>query len=376
MHQSNAVVLGEFAEQFNSSSGRQAPHLKLVKPKKGYGRVGTALRLGTALTLRAQKARPGQEKLSSAEMLYIAFGKRHNRPALADDFSISRVVVMRTCVVVAHTLLEIQLRLLRDLVDFASSKKPDIATACVMWDETAVFLAVYTVQGSKTHQQKSSWNVLCCRVHCALGWVKGTKLYREFVMPPIPLPTNSAHCMFNGLRSHPISKGVHDLLDKLLESAKVRAIFREADGHLGNEKLNAHLYNLERARFQAKCDAGDADAPIYNELVLCTNHQTHLVMMDVVQNSKRTEGTGGKLLDNMFCSVLWLRMGAHFQRLAHSIRDRVRDPTFFRWVQNPSSAQRREGQAYRLELASYLIDDLQHHARQMSPDENRGRLVL
>ena len=90
MHQSNAVVLGEFAEQFNSSSGRQAPHLKLVKPKKGYGRVGTALRLGTALTLRAQKARPGQEKLSSAEMLYIAFGKRHNRPALADDFSISR----------------------------------------------------------------------------------------------------------------------------------------------------------------------------------------------------------------------------------------------------------------------------------------------
>ncbi|CAE7895079.1 unnamed protein product [Symbiodinium necroappetens] len=271
---------------------------------------------------------------------------------------------------IERTVNTVQLRLLTEFLQWAKATKPDIATVSLMWDETSQTLALPAVHGSGAHQQRSSWQVLVARLHFCIGFVGGPgksnlKLYRECVLAPVPLPTNSSSAISSGLRNHPMNKEILRIVQELLDCSRLRFVLHEADAHLANEKLHFHHYNLEKQRAAGQ-------SPIFTEWVKCGNHQVHLVMCDAVEQCPKAADSGGRLLQNLFCASLWLRMGGHFLRLLASLAHLVQDEKFLRWVPNPTPQDRSWGRSFRQELCSYLQDNLRHHERQMAADPAQG----
>ena len=364
--EANGEALVKFADAHNALAASDAHQLrtfKLKKPKTGWA-ASVVLRLWERKKLR-------RNKLTPSEMIRIAFDKRHNRHALADMYKVSRQSIVRCLVLTSLTFMEVQLKLLTEFLEWAKAAKPDIATVSLMWDETSQTLALPAVHGSGAHQQRSSWQVLVARLHFCIGFIGGPgksnlKLYRECVLAPVPLPTNSSAAISSGLRSHPMNKQIMSIVEELLECSRLRFVLHEADAHLANEKLHYHQYHQHKQR-------AEGQRPIFAEWVKCGNHQVHLVMCDAVEQCPKAADSGGRLLQNLFCASLWLRMGGHFLRLLVSVQQLVQEETFLRWVPNPTPEDRARGHAFRQELCSYLQDNLRHHERQMAANPAQGR---
>ncbi len=213
-----------------------------------------------------------------------------------------------------------------------------------MYDETDESLCLAAVPGTLPQQQSSTWKVLVSRCHIAFGWCAGPKMYHEFLMPPIPLLSNSSAAIYHGLYLHPLLRPLMEMIDSMLKSARLRCMLREADGALGNEKLHYHLYAQEKAESET-----EDRPPIFTELFLCQNHQTNLVLVHAVDNCRVSPDAGGqKLLPNLYCSTLFLRMGGHFLRLLASVRHLV--DSLIDWRPTPRQATLDESAAYAKEL--------------------------
>lgn len=312
----------------------------------------------------------GARKMTAHQMCSIAFGTCQRRTYLAERYAVSKQTIRRTLAFTALTVLEIQLKQLQEFEHFASLKQPDFAVASLSWDETSQVLALEAMPANANasvlrHQTSSSWEVMVSKLHLAVGWVNGIKLYHEFIMPPIPLSSNSASSLYNGLFARPLLVPLLGRVDAILKASKLSTWIHETDGHLANEKLHCHLYHERLGPSDAGAH-GAASLPCLTEQVLCQNHQVQLALVATVDSLPKVEETGGRIIPNLFCATLFLRMGGHFVRLLCSVQHLVKDATFFRWVPQPSVDELQEGRRFSQELISFLVENLQHNSREMS----------
>ncbi|CAE7364228.1 unnamed protein product, partial [Symbiodinium necroappetens] len=108
------------------------------------------------------------------------------------------------------------------------------------------------------------------------------------------------------------------------------------------------------------------ELPLLADQVLCNNHQCNLIFTDAIQAAPRVEETGGRLIANLYAGCLFLRMAGHFLKLVGSLQVYIKDPSFFKWNQNPSASDLQRGRKFREELSSYLKANLCHNDRQMA----------
>ena len=358
----NAEVLSQFADEVNERVGHRGTKLIAVAVK---GRQSTALR--SAKALKQVSSGGKKHRLSATQMLEIAFDRRHNRLAAADAHGVSKRTVIRVLPFVAHTLWEAQLALLSNFRQFVFERRPDVAAAALMWDETSQNLSIDSVPGTKLSQQRSSPTVLVARLHFTVAYLGSSelKMYRELVLPPLALSTNAASSIHAALFRHPFTKPLLDLVHDIVMSAAIRGWMHEGDGHLANEKLHVFRYGCwkDEVKEGPRLPAG-APKSVLSELLLCQNHQINLTMVEAVRNTGKTDGKG--IIPNHYCATLFLRMADHFLRIAGAIRSFVETPENMVWNQNPTPEDLRRGRAFRQELTTYLQDNLRHHHQQMS----------
>ena len=358
----NAEAMREFAEDVNSMMGGRK-RCKLVAVKVAGQK---AARLCSSKGLKMVRGSSSRYALSVTDMLRVAFSKRYNRSAAADEHGVSSQTIQRVLPVAAHVLLEAQFRQLSNFKSFLVEKKPDVAAAALMWDETSQSLALDAVPGAEIHQQRSTWTVLVARLHFTVAFL-GTagvhlKMYKEFVFPPIPLASNSSSAIGAGLFLHPFAKPMLEMVQEILLASRIRCLVHEVDAHLANEKLHyARWKNFQ----DISREPVPPRMPVLIEKLHCFNHQTNLSLVEAVQNIPKVDETGGALIPNIYCGTLFMRMGGHFLRVAGSIRSVVEGDLLL-WRQNPSQADLQRGKAFREELSSYLVANLRHHDRQMA----------
>lgn len=232
-------------------------------------------------------SQPKKEKrLNANDTCAIAFGTCQRRTFLAERYDRSKQTIRRAFAFTGLTVLEIQLKLLQDLKNVALAKPPDFSAASLSWDETSQILSLESMdtKGGPVlrHQTSSSWEVMVCRLHLAIGWMNGVKLYREFVIPPLPLSSNSASSLKNALFNHPLTESVLQFVSEILEASKLSAWIHETDGHLANEKLHFELYHK---RLQESETRKPNSLPCLTEQVLCQNHQVQLTVVSAVDRS-------------------------------------------------------------------------------------------
>jgi hypothetical protein len=351
---SQAATIKQLTDSINIVKSARQPRLKLEKGRRAFG-----------WQMKLVDDTRDRYLLSWHEMLKVSFNQSCRRTTASEQFCISLRTVRRIRAITARSVMEIQAHLLDDFARFCEAKRPDFAVCTWMWDETSHRLSVNVVPDTLTQQHSSTWQVMVCRCHIAVGWTMGIKLYREFIMPPVPLASNSSNHVYHGLFNSPLMKPLHSIVDRILKSAEVSCIINEADGHLGNEKLHFHKYALENAK----------PKPCLMEFALCQNHQTNLVVCDAVSNSRSTPGTGGKLLQNLYCTTMFLKMGGHFTRLLISVHMLATEQNMVEWIGSPTPNQLAASRPYGEELAAYMIDNLKHNSRQMSSDVRPGSVA-
>lgn len=327
-------------------------------------------------------------RLSAQKICEIAFGKCQRRTFLAEKYEVSKQTIRRSLAFTALTVLEVQMKQLSEFKDFVDFRPPDFSAASLSWDETSHTLALDAMDAAGAqvlrHQTSSSWQVMVSKLQLATGWLGGIKLHHEFVLPPLPLSSNSSSSLHCALFNHPLTGPVMKLVGEILQASQWSAWIHETDGHLANEKLHYHLYRQRRPDFVQRplplpADAG-AGAQYFElsgltEQVLCQSHQTQLTLVSAVDSVPKCEVTGGKIVPNLFCATLFLRMGGHFVRLLNSVQLLVKEATFFHWDPQPSMEELWEGRRYSDELANYLIDNLRHNSREMSATQGGVALV-
>ena len=216
---SEVHLLRSSLEQHNEAKIGRAPELKVVQTRARF-----------QLCSEARKA-SRRRALNALDLCRIAFDKRRNRAADSDAYMVSKATVLRGLVLTCHTVLEQQLAMMRDFASWVVAHKPDAAAAGLCWDETSQILALgkKSVHGTELglQQQRSSWNVLVARLHFCVAFRNGPKIYREMVLPPVPLPSNSSAEIYLGLRKHPLSRGLIDYVQDILLAARHRIMLHE-----------------------------------------------------------------------------------------------------------------------------------------------------
>lgn len=244
--------------------------------------------------------------LSWQNMLSIAHGRTRCISAIADSFAISRQTVRRVTELVGATELEYQaLQLVRirsmlelEVLDFAGDREA--------WDETTETLCLDAIRDDNAPQQRSgSWSVCVCKI--LFFW--GTATYRQFfhcVVPPLPLPSNSAQNISSALMSHPLMQAIMDFRKFLISKVDNYVSIRESDAHAANDRYHAWKH-CQDAR-DADVAGGATPLTIHNH---CYNHQVNLVMVGLALQTT----TG--LVGNLYCAVRFLKMGGHYLRRSY-----------------------------------------------------------
>ena len=191
------------------------------------------------------------------------------------------------------------------ILDACEAGPPDFATCCWMWDETSERLQLSVLPGTSQEQSKSSWDVCVMAIRFSWGWRSGRVLTYEPIIPPVPILSNAAKHIYNGVLAHTVVSGVQTFKTKLLELAKGFAYEgRSCDGHLANGKLHAALLSESKTR----------GAYGVEDITLCGNHTNQLTAINVVT------ALGKTIINTYYCCALFLKMGGHFLRLVAAAR--------------------------------------------------------
>lgn len=375
-----------------SNSRRQSDHLrKQVEASRLHRRVqvrvvkaktksGLRSRSNYALQMQVRKkSMAGTDTATHGQKLMLTWASMSQmgadcsqmcRSALAASYGCSSQTCARMVGLVAHIGMERQLKQLSDLAALMMERPPMFAVSSLMWDETAQALSLRAIAGCTTTQGRSTWEVLVSKAYLTWSW--GERVYNiELIMPPVPLASNSADCILDGLRCHPLTRGLWEMRRKILDSATVAAVeVHECDGHPANERLSAHLRAVARQEAQ-----GHDRQPIACQRLNCGNHAANLVvchMLIIVNDSA--------LINNMFCCCKFIRMGGHFLRIVAAAQYLIRT-AFFVWTpfgrgnaaRAPSSSS-----AFREELAQYVENVHWNAERSMSQQMpgRRGRITF
>jgi hypothetical protein len=158
--------------------------------------------------------------------------------------------------------------------------------------------------------------------------------------------SNNADSVFAGLFKHPLTRPLHDAVQSLLDLAPIAGRFHETDGHPANDRLHYHLLGQEVQRAQAQ-----GCWPVLMEKFDCLNHQTNLVIVHLMNII-----VGVGLLNNLYSTVLFLRMGGHFVRVVGASHRLARLPQYFAWDQG-CAQDIADGEPFCQELASFMADN-------------------
>ena len=103
-------------------------------------------------------------------MCTIAFGTLRQRSSLAERFDVSRNTIRRVYCFSALTVLEVQLKQLRDLYDFTERNNPDVITALLQALAENGNSSLYPSALSRRSQSKSSFHVFLLPLCVAACW--------------------------------------------------------------------------------------------------------------------------------------------------------------------------------------------------------------
>ena len=112
-----------------------------------------------------------------------------------------------------------------------------------------------------------AWQVLVSSCRLCVSWAERPLLVVDVVRPVAPLPRNSAMHILAGLRHHPLVVEMEELVENILCSGRTRICVAEVDGAAANDKLHTQLGT----------SAVSADLAAAYEMILCGNHQDHLI---------------------------------------------------------------------------------------------------
>ena len=112
----------------------------------------------------------GKRRLSSQDMCTIAFGTSRQRSSLAERFDVSRNTIRRVSCFSALTVLEAQLKQLRDLCDFSERSNPDVRTALLQALAENGNSSLYPSALSRRSQSKPSFHVSLLPLCVAARW--------------------------------------------------------------------------------------------------------------------------------------------------------------------------------------------------------------
>lgn len=338
-------------------------NIKVGAQRTSSGRKSRVTAYGFEMALRVQK-RHGRAKfiLTWDAMSDLGFEKHTSRSTLARMYRISERTVGRNVIYVALVGMNAQLQNLKQLRAAFELTAPEWVICNLMWDETSERLSLNVVPGTSSAQQSSTWEVLVSRI--TLTWCFGGAIFHtEFIMPPVPLISNKAEHIFAGLFQHHFNKEIQELVRFVLQRASlIGTQIHETDGHPANDRLHFHLMNQET---QAARD--EFRMPVAQEQIHCTNHCTNLIIVHLVTVIVREN-----VLNNIYCFVMFLRMGGHFLRIVSSACHLIRTP-YFRWNES-SAADLEAGGPFCRELGDFIIENYRRdclEVRHQSPDQLR-----
>ena len=111
-------------------------------------------------------------RLTPNRICQIAFGQCQKRTFLAERYDASKQTIRRALAFTALTVLEVQVKQLKDLRDFAVANPPDFSSASLSWDETSQILSLDTMNTDMApvlrHQTASSWEVMVSKLQIDL----------------------------------------------------------------------------------------------------------------------------------------------------------------------------------------------------------------
>lgn len=334
--QQQAEKVSAFTESLNACNSLLNAALRAHKQR------GTHFGL-TLITRGVRSGRKGRQfVLAWGSMIKIAFMKSFSRACLAESLSCSSLTVRRVLELVAYIYMrwqDAQIKTLLALVS-AGNVSLDFAIVSLMWDETGQVVSLAASPGTSAGHQSSTWSTCIAKFSICYGWSGKIMMY-SLVCPPIPLLSTGAKHMYNALTQHPVTKPIWDLARALWRRARYSLLVHQGDGHLANEKLHFHRLQME-AQLAADSDRDH----VLSVFVRCCNHTTNLTLIATLQ------ATGLEVFTDMYATVMYLRMGGHFLRLAASVQSLVDDT--LDWERDPSDLALSLSRQFWSEMVDYL----------------------
>lgn len=131
---------------------------------------------------RGQRQRTS--RLSTEDMLSIAYGPLHKTAPCAAAHGVSPPWVRLMRVVVASAYLQCQAALLGRLVEVSRSRPPLIFLCRIKFDETQQNITTQTVANIIAEQQRGPQHVMVSRMLFRVCWQGAPTLSFELVLPP------------------------------------------------------------------------------------------------------------------------------------------------------------------------------------------------
>jgi len=271
-------------------------------------RLQATLAKGGKLVLRGLN-KASSRAISHRAACSIAFHSITRRGDLARIYRVAPVTVTRLRCVVAHITWRCDAALHAGISVVFGRQAPLVFVSGTYCDATKEKLQM-SMHNSTTSSQKlllpsvtkSSWNVLVSSQRFA--WCFDNERQHEwyqtdFVRPNVPIASDAAECLLDGLYHLPATASFKDLEDLGMKTAQVAIAHWDLDGHPANGRMVAGR--------RAQLAEG-----VLASIRHCGNHANNLVEGCVV------EAVSGALLAWLYMTSMFLSMGGNFLRLIHA----------------------------------------------------------
>ena len=252
------------------------------------------------LCRRASRGNRFKRAIPWCAFFQAAYGKllRTSHIALAQDLSRGQVGFMSFMVSSVHQAQ--QSLLLAKCVSLACSCPPLLCVQQWKWDETELRCAV---NADGKGRVLSSWQVMVARLRTILVWPDGSCMILRLVMPPVVLLATGAHHMFYALTNHPSYRSINELLHVLSGLCAHRVWIFEIDGAYSNDRLIAHLIQLNKRAEHKHVIAH----------VRCQNHQSQLINVALLST------IGHDILSRLYGMCVFIRNLGYWLRLRQAV---------------------------------------------------------